>query len=121
MWSTRSERLLLRACVRALSLPDMRDLYERVVNIAPGAELMTGTELRIEFDGACAEYVLNTTLENVLHRHVEELGPVPFSAEDQATARQFLDLNLEAEVALRRERSGMARTISAACIRIRLR
>jgi aminobenzoyl-glutamate utilization protein B len=86
----------------------MRDLYERVVKIARGAALMTETELRIEFDGACAEYVPNDVLEGILHRNVEALGAVPFSNEDQTKAHQYLAVNLEGEIALCRERSGIA-------------
>jgi aminobenzoyl-glutamate utilization protein B len=95
-------------CVRALTLPEMRDLYERVVKIAQGAALMTGTELRIEFDGACAEYIPNDVLESILHRNVEAMGPVPFDIDDQATARKYLALNMEGEIDLCRERSGIA-------------
>jgi aminobenzoyl-glutamate utilization protein B len=76
--------------VRAVNIAQMRDLYERVVNIAEGAALMTGTTLEVEFDGACAELLPNTALEQALHANVESIGGVPFDAADQATAASYV-------------------------------
>lgn len=75
--------------VRAEDTQQMQDLYERVVKIARGAELMTETELEIEFDGACAEVLPNEALEHALDGVLNQLGPVPFDADDQAAAAGF--------------------------------
>jgi aminobenzoyl-glutamate utilization protein B len=75
--------------VRADDTHQMRELYERVVKVAEGAALMTGTELAIEFDGACSEILPNEVLEQALYRTVNVLGGIPFDTEDQETAAAF--------------------------------
>lgn len=75
--------------IRAQDTRQMQDLYDRVVNIAQGAAMMTETELEIEFDGACAEVLPNEVLEKTLDGVLRELGPVPFDAADQAAAAGF--------------------------------
>ena len=84
--------------VRAKTAQEMRELYARVVKIAEGAALMTETELTIEFDGACAEYLPNRVLEEALHRHVERIGGVPFDDNDQLKAMEFRRVLPEAGV-----------------------
>lgn len=75
--------------VRAVNVAQMRELYERVVKIAEGAALMTGTTLHIEFDGASAELLPNLTLEKALHANVESIGGVPYDEADQAAAAGY--------------------------------
>lgn len=94
--------------VRATTVAAMQELYGRVVKIAEGAALMTGTQLSIEFDGASAEVLPNDVLEAALHRHVEILGGTPFDEDDQARAQEFLALYPQAEVASDRACSGLA-------------
>jgi aminobenzoyl-glutamate utilization protein B len=75
--------------VRSPAVAKMRTLYERVVAIAHGAAMMTGTTVEIEFDGACAEMLPNRTLEEQLHANVCELGGVPFDEDDQAYGQRM--------------------------------
>ncbi|TOP23566.1 amidohydrolase, partial [Vibrio parahaemolyticus] len=39
--------------VRAPQLDEAQDIYQRVIKIAEGATLMTGTQLEVRFDKAC--------------------------------------------------------------------
>lgn len=75
--------------VRAADTDQMRELYGRVLDIAEGAALMTGTKLSVEFDGACSEILPNNTLEQALYLNMTALGGVPFDAHDQAKAAEF--------------------------------
>jgi aminobenzoyl-glutamate utilization protein B len=52
---------------------------------------MTGTELTIEWDSACAEVILNETLARLLHDKMLEAGPFEVSAEDEAYAKRFIE------------------------------
>lgn len=61
--------------VRSRSNEETRRLYDRVVNIARGAALMTETELAIRFDKAVSNLVPNRTLGQVLQDAMETVGP----------------------------------------------
>ncbi|MFF2369804.1 amidohydrolase [Agromyces sp. NPDC058110] len=84
--------------VRANTVGEMRELYDRVVKIAQGAALMTETSLEIDFDGACAEILPNVALEAALQANVESIGPVPFDEADAAAAAAFTATVPEREV-----------------------
>ncbi|WP_092964937.1 amidohydrolase [Agromyces sp. CF514] len=84
--------------VRANTVGEMRELYERVVKIAQGAALMTETTLEIDFDGACAEILPNVTLERALQANVESIGGVPFDDADRELAAAFTATVPEREV-----------------------
>ncbi|MFC9765162.1 amidohydrolase [Rhodococcus jostii] len=75
--------------IRARTVSAMRELYERVCQIAEGAALMTGTQVSVEFDGGSSEILPNDVLEAALHRNVKRLGGVPFDHSDQEAARKF--------------------------------
>ncbi|MCM3717667.1 M20 family metallopeptidase [Fictibacillus phosphorivorans] len=60
--------------IRAPKMTDLKNIYERVVNIAKGAALMTETEMEIKFDKACSNYIPNHELGKVLHENLERFG-----------------------------------------------
>jgi aminobenzoyl-glutamate utilization protein B len=76
--------------VRALTVPLVRALYERVVKIAEGAALMTETSLEIDFHGGCSELLPNDVLEQAMYDIMARIGPVPFDDADRARAQPFL-------------------------------
>lgn len=100
--------------VRARTVREMRELYERVLKVARGAALMTETELTVEIQGATAELLPNEVLERAIHRITEHVGPVPFDDADEAIAKQFLAQYPESEVAAVRQRYGIPRDDHAA-------
>ena len=61
-----------RACVwyfvRAAKREDVEEVYERLVDVARGAALMTGTQLEVEYLGGCYDTLNNSVLEEVVHR-----------------------------------------------------
>lgn len=75
--------------VRAETVDLMEELLHRVVDIARGAALMTGTEVIVDHEGASAELLPNNVLELALHGLAEELGGVPFDDDDRAAAAPF--------------------------------
>ena len=77
--------------VRAPISSQVKEIYERVVNIAKGAALMTGTEMEIEWDSACAEYIVNAPLARAMQDNAEQLGPLQFTEQEQSFARQYVD------------------------------
>ncbi|EQB37943.1 MULTISPECIES: M20 family metallopeptidase [Virgibacillus] len=60
--------------IRAPKVTQVDEIYQRVCEIAEGAAKMTGTELGINFDKACSNYIPNRKLESLLYNHMQELG-----------------------------------------------
>jgi aminobenzoyl-glutamate utilization protein B len=79
-------RAKVRYSIRALQLADMLALVERVKDVARGAALMTGTTVEMQVFSAVSNNLVNETLDRTMHRALEELGGVPFDAEDRAYA-----------------------------------
>ena len=65
--------------IRAPRMDQVRDITERVKDVARGAALMTGTELEITFDAASADLVPNVTLARMMNQEFEKLGVASFS------------------------------------------
>lgn len=53
---------------------DLRDLFDRVVDVARGAALMTGTTLEVELAMAFTEYVPNKALGAIASEAMQEVG-----------------------------------------------
>jgi aminobenzoyl-glutamate utilization protein B len=67
--------------IRSPKSAQLRDLYERVNNVARGAALMTGTTVEIDFVKACSETIKNGVLEKVLYSNMEQ-APMPVYTEE---------------------------------------
>ncbi len=82
-------RATVRYLIRSRTLPELLQLVERVKNVARGAALMTETTMRCEVLSGDANLIGNTPLEQLMHRHIERLGPPPFDEQDRLLASQF--------------------------------
>ncbi|MBR3305141.1 MAG: amidohydrolase [Christensenellaceae bacterium] len=72
--------------VRSLKRRDIDELYGRLVDVAKGAALMTGTELEIEFMGGCYNTMSNKVLAD-LFAEVYPMVPKPeYTKEELETA-----------------------------------
>ena len=60
--------------IRAPHIKEVEDIYQRVINIAEGAAMMTGTKVTVRFDKACSNYIPNDTLNVVLQDKLEHFG-----------------------------------------------
>ncbi|MCE0490262.1 M20 family metallopeptidase [Pantoea sp. Mb-10] len=72
--------------IRAPQRDQAQDIYQRVINIARGAALMTDTQMTVRFDKACSNYVPNRALEAVMERNLHQFGLPDYSAEEHAFA-----------------------------------
>lgn len=75
--------------VRAPRRSEVEEIYERVLNVARGAALMTDTSLEVELVAACHEYLPNGVLQQALLKNMQQLGPPQFDAQDIDFARQL--------------------------------
>ncbi|SQH11648.1 Aminobenzoyl-glutamate utilization protein B [Providencia heimbachae] len=75
--------------VRAPQLDQTHDIYQRVIDIAKGAALMTGTTLNIRFDKACSNYVPNRTIEKAMYQHLTAYGIPEYTQQECEFAEQI--------------------------------
>lgn len=75
--------------VRAPKVNQMQELFTRVVDVARGAALMTGTTMNYEITMAFSDYIQNKTLAAVMSEALEEAGPPAWTEEDYALAGAF--------------------------------
>ena len=80
--------------IRAPHNDQVRELYERVNNIARGAALMTGTQVEIDFVKACSDTVLNDALQRVLYEKMAQIGVPEITLEDERYARALTEAAL---------------------------
>ncbi|MHB9028668.1 MAG: amidohydrolase [Candidatus Latescibacterota bacterium] len=73
--------------VRDLDRTRLEAVYNRVLDCARGAALMTGTTLEVNVITGVYEYLPNRTLSEVLYRNLREVGVPQFTAEDHSFAR----------------------------------
>ncbi|KAA8673365.1 M20 family metallopeptidase [Clostridium sp. HV4-5-A1G] len=62
--------------VRAPKVGQTKDIYERIKSIAGGAALMTGTRVKVIFDNALSNLIINSTLSKIMYEKMLEIGPV---------------------------------------------
>jgi len=100
-------RATVRYLVRARTLPELNSLVERVKKVAQGAALMTETTVRSQVLSGDANLVGNTPLEQLMHAHLERLGPAQFSEADHETARKFQETFSAEDIAASYRRFGL--------------
>lgn len=83
-------------CMRSPRIAQLREVYERVCDIARGAALMTGTTVAFEIDSAVSEAIPNKTLNKVMHRNFSSLGMPDYDDEDVRVANEFRNILSEA-------------------------
>lgn len=76
--------------VRAPKVGQCQELFTRVVDIAKGAALMTGTKMQFEITMAFSDYVPNKTLAAVVEECLVEAGAPEWTEADFTLAEEFL-------------------------------
>ena len=75
--------------VRAPKLRQAKEIFDRVVRIAKGAALMTGTEMELVFDSGYTDYLPNDTLSRLMAEKMAELGAWEADGEDVRFAKEI--------------------------------
>lgn len=68
--------------LRSPKVSELGSIYERVNDIARGAALMTGTQVKWELIKACSNILPNTALAEVMQRNMEEIGIPDYTREE---------------------------------------
>lgn len=97
--------------IRAPKAWQVKEIYQRVIDVAEGAAKMTGTTMTYELFAGLSDFIPNHVLSEVLQESLEEVGPPKFTGEDFALAKEFLiktssPEELEAKKAAIRKRFG---------------
>jgi aminobenzoyl-glutamate utilization protein B len=79
-------RAKVRHAIRAMTLPQMRQLITRVRKIAEGAALMTECTVEAKVISAVSNMLDNTPLGDCMQKHFDRLGAPPWDAADIAYA-----------------------------------
>lgn len=77
--------------VRAPYVRQLTGLFERVVDVARGAALMTGTTMTYDLSMAFTEYLPNKALASIADACMKEVGAPKWTDGDYRLARQFLE------------------------------
>ncbi|MDO5581002.1 MAG: amidohydrolase [Planctomycetia bacterium] len=76
--------------VRAANSEEARAVLDRVIDIARGAALMSGTQMEYEPMGGLSDFYPNLTVSNVLSAAFCAVGGPDFDEKEDAIAREFL-------------------------------
>ena len=75
--------------VRSPERYQVDELYNRLINVAKGAVLMTETRLEVDFLSGTYNPVRNEVVNNVIYEKMRELGPPLFTAEELSFAEEL--------------------------------
>ena len=76
--------------VRAKRVSEVKELFERVVDVARGAALMTGTKMNYEVTMAFSDFESNRTLAPIMSDCLKEVGAPEWDEADYKLASEFL-------------------------------
>lgn len=85
------DHAVIRYEVRSPWVSQVKDLFERVKNVARGASIMTDTTVDCELAMAFTEYIPNNALAAVADECMREVGAPKWDEADYAMAREFLN------------------------------
>jgi aminobenzoyl-glutamate utilization protein B len=75
--------------VRDATAPDAKATFDKLVKIAEGASLMTGTTYEYRIDAAAWPQMANRTIGEAIQANIEAVGDPKWSGEEEAFARKF--------------------------------
>ncbi|RMD98524.1 MAG: amidohydrolase [Calditrichaeota bacterium] len=75
--------------VRDINREEVEKYYQRILNIAKGAALGTGTTYKVHLITGVHEYLLNRPLQEALQKNLELVGPPKYTEAEQEFARHL--------------------------------
>lgn len=75
--------------VRAPHREQVVEIYNKIIDIAKGAALMTGTTCKLQFITGCYETLNNQTIEDVMMEKLQKLGGPKFTEKDIEFAEEL--------------------------------
>jgi len=90
-------RATVRYQIRAPHPDTVKDIFERVCDVARGAALMTGTQVEIQQEVGYRNVIPNTTLEGLMQESLELLGLPSVDEEERRFAREIRQTLMDEE------------------------
>ncbi len=81
---------LVKYEVRSPKVKQVKELFERVVDVARGAALMTGTTMNYEITMAFSDYIPNDALARIADECMQQIGAPEWDEKDYALAKAYL-------------------------------
>ena len=77
--------------VRAPTRDQVEEIYARLLDVAKGAALMTGTNHKVEFVTGCYNLLPNDTLSDLLLAKMQAVGEIYFTKQERTFAKALQD------------------------------
>jgi len=87
--------------VRDQSMPEAKQTYDKLVKIAEGAALMTGTTYDIKYSASAWPQFVNKTIAEAMQKNIDTVGMPKWTEEEQSFARAFQKFGEKPEIGLR--------------------
>lgn len=84
------DHTLVKYEVRSPKVKQVKELFERVVNVAKGAALMTDTAMNYEITMAFSDYITNEALASIADECLQEVGAPAWDDNDYKLAKEYL-------------------------------
>lgn len=75
--------------LRAPEAYQVKEMYNRMADIAKGAALMTGTEVKVEYNRGVNSLMPNTCMDHILHRNMTMLSLPEYTGKDYECAEKI--------------------------------
>lgn len=98
------DHTLIKYEVRSPKVKQVKELFERVVDVARGAALMTGTSMKYEITMAFSDYIPNKALAFIADECLQEVGAPQWDEGDYALAKAYLSSYNETIIASIKEK-----------------
>ena len=76
--------------IRAPQRRQVEEIYSRVLDIAKGAALMTGTKVETEFITGCYDFLSNSILADVLFKKFQQVEPPEYTEKEKTFASELV-------------------------------
>lgn len=87
--------------VRDASMPEAKQTYEKLLKIAEGAALMTGTTYDVKYAASAWPQLGNKAIAEAIQKNIDTVGMPKWSDEEQKFARDFQKFAEKPEMGLR--------------------
>ncbi|RVU54358.1 amidohydrolase [Anaerosphaera multitolerans] len=77
--------------IRSPKIEDSTEIYERIIDVAKGAALMTQTQVEVNLKVALADFVPNRALSKILYNSIVEYGVPKFDERDAEVATKYFE------------------------------
>ena len=102
--------------VRDANMPDAKETFDKLVNVAKGAALMTGTTQEYEVMAAGWPQLGMKTIAEAIQSNIEKVGMPQWSEDEQRFARDFQKSAGRKEVGLRTAVDSAGRAPAVLCV-----